>query len=515
MSSLAPIDVAIILAYLIVIAAVSYVVGRRQRTTAGYFVANRSLPGWAVAFSIVGTVISSVSFVALPGAAFARDWRLIVPNLSVPLVLVFVAAVIVPFYRRVIGMSSYEYLERRFGVLARLYGSAGFLILRTIDLGFTLLLTAIAVEVITGWDIRTVIAGIGVFTVVYTLMGGMEAVVWNDVVQGLVLATGAASVLYQVLATAPAPAGEVIRTAWNASRFSLGDYTLSWQSLFGSDPTFWMFLASGIAHFGRSYLVEQNIVQRYLVARSDHEARKAVLTGASSCLVIWLTFSLLGSCLWAYYHLSPGSLPTEVAAKPDNIVPYFISTHVPHGLIGLILAAILAAAMQAFSADLTSVATVATSDYFARFRPTSSDAQRLLFGRASVLVGGVLATAMALHLTESRTRAVYEIFVILASIVAGGILGLFALGFLTRRANRPGAYLGLAACALFVTWATVTGPLRIDLGWNFRMHPLMIGLASHIVLFVAGYAGSFLFREPTGDLTGLTIHEYRQGNRGA
>lgn len=505
MKALQPIDVLIILAYLSLVAAVGYVVGRRQRTTAQYFVAGRSLPGWAVAFSIIGTVISSVSFVALPGAAFARDWRLIVPNLTVPLVLVFVTLVIVPFYRRVVKMSSYEYLERRFGIVARMYGSAGFLILRTVDLGFTLLLTAIAVEVITGWNIRMVITGLGVFTILYTLLGGIEAVVWNDVIQGLVLAVGAVTILIRVLTTAPVAASAVITTAWNGSKFSLGNYSASWESLFGSEPTFWMFLASGLAYFGRAYIVEQNIVQRYLVARTDRDAQQATFAGASSCLVIWLTFSFLGSCLWAYYHLTPGLLPAEVAGKPDNIVPYFIATQVPNGLKGLILAAILAAAMQAFSADLTSVATVMTSDYYARFRPATTDSQRLFFGRGAVLAGGLLATTLALQLTESRARAIYESFVILASIVAGGVLGLFALGFLTRRANRRGANAGLVCCVLFVTWATLTGPLKIDLGWNFRMHPLMIGLLSHLILFACGYVASVVFGDPPGPLAGLTI----------
>ena len=156
MNSLMWQDYLTVLLYLGGVAGIGIYVGRRQRTTSEFFVANRRLPGWAVSFSIVGTVISSVSFVALPGAAFAENWRLIVPNLMVPAVLIFATLVIVPFYRRVIGMSSYEYLERRFGIGARMYGSAGFLLLLTVDLGFTLLLTAIAVEVMTGWDIRYV-----------------------------------------------------------------------------------------------------------------------------------------------------------------------------------------------------------------------------------------------------------------------------------------------------------------------------------------------------------------------
>jgi SSS family solute:Na+ symporter len=317
-----------------------------------------------------------------------------------------------------------------------------------------------------------------------------------------VLVAGMFTVLFRVLSDAPAA---IIATAAAGGKFGLGDFTFSAGSLFGEHPTFWMFAITGVAHFGRSYLVEQNMVQRYLVARTDREARQATFTGAMSCLVIWLTFSAIGSLLWAYYRMPGRELPAAVASQPDNVIPYFIATTLPTGLIGLILAAILAAAMQAFSADLTSVATVVTQDYYARFRPTASDASRLRFGRAGVLVVGLMAMAAAMQLTQSRTRAVYEIFVILASIVAGGVLGLFALGFLTTRGTRKGAYAGLALCVLFVAWATVTGPLNVDLGWNFRMHPLMIGLISHLILFCAGYLASRVFQDRHPALDGLTV----------
>jgi SSS family solute:Na+ symporter len=411
----------------------------------------------------------------------------------------------------VVRMSSYEYLERRFGVGARLYGSFGFVILRTVDLGFTLLLTAIAVEVITGWNIQGVIIGIALFTLLYTILGGIEAVVWNDVVQGLVLASGALTILFTLLFGTPGGAGQVVNTAWQGGKFSLGDFTLSWGSLFGEHPTFWIFAITGLAHFGRSYLVEQNMVQRYLVARTDRQAQMATLTGAMSCLVIWLTFSFIGSALWAHYHLSDKQLPASVTSQPDNILPYFIATTLPHGVIGLILAAILAAAMQAFSADLTSVATVVTQDYYSRFLPRSTDAQRLRFGRVGLTVVGLLAMGVALQLTAARTRAVYEIFVILASIVAGGVLGLFALGFLTTRGTRKGAYTGLVVCVAFVAWATITGPLKVNLGFNFTMHPLMIGLLSHVLLFAVGYLASRIWKDH-GDVEGLTIWSQASAN---
>jgi SSS family solute:Na+ symporter len=408
-----------------------------------------------------------------------------------------------------VGMTSYEYLERRFGLGARMYGSFGFVALRVVDLGFTLLLTAVALEVITGWDIRLVIVGIASFTILYTLIGGIEAVVWNDVVQGLVLAGGAITILCTLLFRPEGGPGAVLATAYDAGKLSLGDYSLTWKSLFQDRPTVWLFALSGFSSFGRLYIVEQNIVQRYLVARTDREAQRAVFTGASFCVVIWLTFMVIGACLWAFYHMTGAAVPAAIQQKPDNILPYFVATQLPSGVVGLILAGILAAAMQAFSADLTSVATVSTEDYFARFRPGSSDRTRLRFGRCAVLAGGTLAAMVALQLTNERNRAVYELFPTILSILAGGMLGLFGLGFLSTRATRRGSYIGIAACVVFVMWATITGPLSLDLGFNFRLNPLLIGILSHVVLFVTGYLASRGLGGSRTDLAGLTIWNLR------
>ena len=499
-------DYTVITAYFLCVVAIGlWTARRKKKTTDDYFLANRRMPGWVVGFAVVGTVISSVSFVALPGAAFAQNWWLIVPNLMVPFVLFFVVIFVVPFYRRVVRMSSYEYLEKRFGFLARLYGSTGFLLLRTIDLGFTLLLTAIAVEVVTGWDIRILIVCLGLFTVLYTLVGGLEAVAYTDVLQGFVLTAGALSVLLIILLRPEGGPLQVISAAYEGGKFGLGDFSLTWSSMFGAQPTFWILALSGILHFGRSYMTEPNMVQRYLMARSDREAQRGVLAGALSCVPIWLTFAFIGSCLWAFYQLSSTTLPPEVLAKPDNILPYFISTQLPAGLVGLILAAILSSCNSSVSSDLNSVGTVVTQDYYIRARPRSSEKSRLLFGRAAVSVTGLLCILVAIILISARAKALVELIVTLGMIFSGGMLGLFALGFFTTRATRRGAYIGTAICLAFILWATVTGPLKIDLGINFKLHPIMIGVLSHFILFVSGYLASLVFGGSGSDLIGLTI----------
>jgi solute:Na+ symporter, SSS family len=499
-------DYLVVVVYLLSVGAIGmWVARRKKKTTEEYFLANRRIPAWLVGFSIVGTVISSVTFVALPGAAFSSNWRLIVPNLMVPIVLVFVVAFVVPFYRRVVRMSSYEYLEKRFGAFARLYSSTGFLLLRVIDLGFTMLLTAIAVEVIAGWDIRLVIIGIGLFTILYTIVGGIEAVIWTDVLQGCVLAAGAVTILAIILLTPEGGPASVLSTAYQGGKFGLGDYNLNWSNLFSSEPIFWVFAISGLMHFGRSYITEPNIVQRYLVARTDRDARRGVLAGLFACVPIWVTFAFIGSGLWAFYQMTGANLPPEILQKPDNILPYFIVTQLPAGLIGLILAAILSAANSNVSSDLNSVATVTTQDYFIKAWPNSSERARLRFGRSVVFIGGLFSAGIALLLISARVKALIELVITLGMIFAGGILGLFALGYLTTRATRRGAYIGMAICLLFILWATITGPLNVDLGVNFTMHPIMIGIFSHPLLFITGYLASLLLGGYRPDLAGLTI----------
>ncbi|MPY90406.1 MAG: sodium/solute symporter [Luteitalea sp.] len=502
MKALQTLDFVVIVIYLAAIAAIGLWYARSQRTTDDYFLAGRSIPGWAVGFSLVGTIISSVSFVALPGTAFSGGWWLLIPNLMALPVLLLVMAYLVPFYRRVVRMSSYEYLERRFGVGARLYGAASFLVLRIVDLGFTLLLTAIAVEVMTGWDIYLVLAGVGIFTLIYTVIGGVQAVIWTDVVQGIILFAGALILLAILMFTPPGGPGAVLSAAYEGGRFSLGDFGLVSS---GDRATFWLLALAGLIHFGRSYATEQNMVQRYLVARTDGDARRGIMVGVIGSVLIWTIFFLIGSCLWAFFQLTAAGLPAHVARRPDDIVPYFIVHWVPQGIVGLLLAAILAAANSTVSADLNSVATVATQDFFARARPSSDDRVRLWFGRAAVLVAGLASITTAAFLAARRGQAVYEIFITLSMILAGGMLGLFALGFFSRDATRRGAYAAIVVCMMFVLWATITGPLDVDIGMNFKMHPMTIGIFGNLIMFVTGWTASRFLGGPRADLAGLTL----------
>lgn len=511
-SYLATLDYLAIGLYLAVTAGVGIWTARRQTSTTEYFIANRRIPAFAVGFTLMATTISSVTFVAIPGSVFARNWWQMLYMSAALVVLIFVVRWVVPLYRRQVGLSAYEYLETRFGYTARLYGSAGFILVRVADLGFTLYLTAVAIEVIAGWNIQGVVAAVGIFTLLYTLVGGIEAAIWTSVLQGVFLIGGALVILAVLLLTPPAGPSAVLGVAWDAGKFSLGSFEWGWHALYLDPATGWIFLLAGLLHFGRMYATQQSMVQRYLVARSDRDARRGAMIGVLTTVPVWFAFAVIGSCLWGFYQIMDVALPTRIEARPDTILPYFIATQLPAGLIGVILAALLSAAMSSVSADLNAVAAVATQDYFARALPRSSDAARLWFGRAAVLASGALATAAAIALTMTRSTAAYEVVVVSVSVIAGGMLGLFALGFFTRRGTRAGAYAGILTSVLFVGWATATGPLTLDLGLNFTMNALLIGILSHVVLFCTGYAASVILGGYRPDLAGLTVWDAPRGH---
>ena len=479
------------------IAALSVIVSKKQTTADDYFVAGRSMPAWAVAMAMMAALISSNTLVAHPATAYKEGLILLLGSCTLPLVLIFVAKVIVPFYRNVVGMSAYEYLGARFGIGGRMYASACFVADRVFDVGATVITTAIPIKVMTGWDYQPVVLTITAFTVIYTMVGGMKTVVWTSVVQGFVFIAAAFVIIARLLFAPEAGGpGNVLSQAWDAGKFNLGNFDFTWASLFDSaHTTQWLFILAYTANWARRYIADQHMVQRYLIARTDRDASRAALWNGLVCVPVWAVFMFIGACLYGYYQAS-GEIAPAVA---DHIVPSFIMQHMPVGVVGLLLAAILAASMSSISPDINSVATVLTADHVGHFFPKMKDSAKLLCGRLMVAIAGCAAAFIALLLIPDQgTKSVMENVVTVSAILSGGMLGLFFLGFLTRRATRTGCYAGIAACLLFTAWGTLT-PLKsdgtrvLDLGFNFALNPILLGVLSHVVLFTVGYVTSLLF----------------------
>jgi SSS family solute:Na+ symporter len=498
-------DVLVVLAYLATIVGIGAYFARKQTSTDAYFAGGRSVPAWAVGFSVMATSISSVTFLAYPGEGFAGNWIRLVQGLMLPVVLVFFIWWLVPLYRHVIRLSAYEYFEKRFGYGARLYSSLAFTLMHFSKMGTVFFLLALALAKMTGFNTYHVVLVIATLTVAYTLVGGIEAVIWSDVMQSIVLVAGGLICIGVLLFAPEASPGTILSNAWAQGKMSLSHPDPNVSQLDFVNLTTLVMAMNGIFWSVQKYGTDQAVVQRFLVAKTDRGAIKAVFGGALFCVPVWTLFMFIGTLLSSFYQTTP--LPEGTRA--DAVFPWFIMTQLPPGVTGIILAALVAAAMSSLDSDLNCLAAVGVEDYYRRFRPQATDKQCLNIGRWIVVVSGVFATAVAMGYIAAEGKNALAVVFSLYAIFSGGITGLFALAFFTRRTNRAGVYTGIAACVLFTAYAVLTSKsfqlgdvtIHINLGrWNFTHHSYMIGVYSHIVLFVVGYVASLFFKhEPRAE----------------
>ncbi len=499
-------DILVIAAYMIAMVAIGLHFARRQTSTRTYFTANRSIPGWAMAMSLLATIITSVTFIAYPGAAYAGDWSLLVPGIMFVAVLALIGFVVVPFFRHVVQMSAYEYFGLRFGKAVRLYSSFAFAIGHFSKMGFVFYLIALTISSMTGWGVNKVIVLTAIVTIFYTMLGGIEAVVWSDVVQGFVLWTGIViSIVYLLFLPKQGPQA-VLVDAWSHGKMSLGSTSLQFDK-----PTIIVLCIYGFFFYLQKYTADQTVVQRYLIATTDRSAIRGMFLGASLCLPVWTAFMLIGSLLWSFYRLTGEVIPKGL--RPDEVFPHFLITHIPPGLAGLFVAALLGSAMAMLASDMNCLSTIGVEDFYHLAFPQSTDRHRLVAGRLVVVFSGAAAAGVAIRLADSKGGALSFYYTITA-IVAGGLAGLFLLAFLVRRANRTGALAGIAANLIFTVWATLTmGGKSLDLGrFNFPWHDYMIGAIGHLVLLVFGIVFSFLFPQSKSTAENLTLWGWRDSS---
>lgn len=512
------IDWIIIAVYIGLIAYLGKRFAEKGKSTDGYFVGSRSIPAWAIGMSVLATLISSVTFLAYPGQGFSGNWILLVQGLAVPVTLLTFIWMIVPLYRKFIGLSAYEYFEKRFGFFARLYSSLGFLMMHFTKMGTVFYLLALALASMTGQNTYLIVLLVGIITILYTWAGGIEGVIWMDVIQGLILIAGGIVSCVLLLAKSPQGPAALLQTAWENGKMSMGPFSWDFTRL-----TFWVMFINGVFYAVQKYGTDQTIVQRFLVAKTDRKAVKAALMGTLLCVPVWTLFIFIGTLLWAYYRMAPGLLPAGITG--DQVFPYFIMTQIPAGLTGLIVAALFSAAMSTLDSDLNCLAAVGIEDFYRRFRPDAADRDCLRLGKMIVLVCGLVSVGIACLYVRWGGEAILGTLFGLYAVFSGGIAGIFLLAFFTVRTNRKGLNTGIAACVLFTAYAVLTstkfdlgGPqkqLIVDLGkFNFPHHPYMVGVYSHIVLFVVGYLASFFFK-PERDVRELTFYGWLNQRRSA
>ncbi len=488
MSKLSLIDFFVIITYLVGVLAIGFYFSKRQKSTKDYFIANKRIPGWAMGFALVATIVSNITFLANAGAAYASGWELFTNSFMVFLVIWPIVFIAIPFYRNVIGISLYEYLEKRFGYGVRAYGSIAFILYYITRLGVIFFVLSLAVSTMTGWNIYFIILMLGLLTLIYTFMGGIEAVTWTEVGQGILLIGGGLVCLGIIFSDVPEGPDFILSKAWEEGKFSLGEMSFNLK-----DNTIAVMILYGLYQHGHNFGTDQIMVQRYLTARTTRESMRGALISGIACVPVWGMFFLIGTALWVYYNFTLNDLPPEIVGNPDQVFPYFIMTKLPKGVTGLILVALFSSAMSTISGGLNSISTVFTTDLFSRIYKEAESRTRLLVARLVVIVTGILSLILAIWFVTRTGQALDHYFMAL-SIFGGGILGLFLLAALVKKANLHGVTIAIIVNIIVTAWASLTSNNVIDLGaFNYTLHPFLIGLVSHITIFVVGYLASLFF----------------------
>ena len=486
---------------------------KKQTSTNNYYAAGGSIPAWAVGLSIMATLISSVTFLAYPGEGFSDNWLLLVQGIMVVVVLIGFVWFVVPLYRKVIGISAYEYFEKRFGFLARLYSSLAFAFAHGAKMGTVFFLMGLALASLTGLNTLLIIWVIGLAVIFITLRGGIEGVIWLDVIQGFLLIGGGLLAIGIILFSIDGGIVHLFKVAIEHKRISFAPYAWDFTRL-----TFWVMVFNGLFYGIQKYGTDQTIVQRYLAAKSTKEAERASLIGLFVSLPVWTLFMFIGTALFVYYKATPESLPANIAS--DAVFPYFILTQIPIGLTGLIISALMAASISSLDSDLNCLSAIVVEDYYIRFKKNATDQEKLRFGKGVIVVFGFISLLVASLYVHLGSEGILGIIFGLYAIFSGGIAGIFILGTLSKRANKQGLYIAVIVTILFTGYAVLTskefnGMILLDLGkLNFPHHEYMIGVYSHLIIVFVGYFASLLF--PHAEVhEDLTIYAWYKKRRDA
>lgn len=492
-------DLAAVAIYLAVIVGVGLYFARRNKTTEEWFLGNRSFAGWVIGLSMLGTIVSSATFLALPAAAYVLDWRQLSVNLVLPLVAVVAVVVFIPFFRRGGLTSAFEYLGNRYGPIPRLYGTISFVALQLIRMAQILFLVALPIQFLTGASLEGVIVVSGVFIAFYTIAGGIEAVVWTDVVQALILMVGGVLCFVAVAVDLPGGFSQILAVGWAEDKFSLGSF--EWNL---GERTFWTVAILGVINWLAIYSGDQNLVQRYAAARSTREARKATIIYSAVALPMWAMFFFVGTALFVYYQTFPDS--TVAGLEADQVLPYFILTRIPAGIAGLVIAAVMAAAMSSLDSGVNSISTVVVVDLLKPYlAPGRTDCDYLRAARWIAALISALVVSGALLFSRLEKESMNDVSLIVTSVFGGCLMGLFLMGFFTRRVDGFSATTALAAAMGFNIYLGLGLLGWLPLAWTWAVHSYWVGALVNGSFILLAYGISLVRNASPGDLDGLTI----------
>jgi len=472
-------DLAIIAMYLVGITLFGLRFRKKQRTLRDYFLADRNIPWWAIALSIVAAETSTLTIISIPGLAYDSNLTFLQVVMGYVVGRIIISFVLLPHYFRGDLYTAYELIERRFGRRLRTLTASLFLLTRAAAEGVRVYAVSIVVAIALGTGEIASIAIITVLTLVYTFEGGLAAVIWTDVVQTVIYIGGTLVGVFTILHLVPGGWPTIHYLAAGMDKLRVFDFSFTLARPY----TFWAGLIGGAFLTTASHGTDQLIVQRLLAARDQRQSVTALLTSGIAIFFQFALFLIVGVMLWAYY-----GMPSSIFGKADYIYPAFIVTRLPHGISGLLIAAILAAAMSNLSAALNSLSSSSMMDFYLRWHPGSDNRTLLRLSRAATFIWALVLFALAI-LSLHKVSRVIEVGLAIASVAYGALLGVFLLGVLTKRANERGSMVGM----LFGFGTELYLWLGTKVPWTWYV------ASGTVVTFAVGYAASLLNAEQKAD----------------
>jgi len=451
-----PLDLAVLVLYLLGVTAWGAWLGRGQRGGKDYFLGSRDLPWGAVMLSVVATETSTLTFLSIPGVAYLGTLTFLQLTLGYLAGRILVSIILLPAYFRGELSTAYALLESRFGTGARRFTSGVFMVTRLLADSVRLFATAIPLALVTGWPYPLSIAVIGVLTLIYTYFGGIKAVVWVDALQMGLYLLGALAAGLALQALVPGGWEAILSRAAEAGKLEVLDFQLTLAVPY----TFWAALLGGAFLTMASHGTDQLIVQRLFTCRDLRASQKALVGSAITVMAQFLVFLLVGLGLWVFYQ-------GRSFERSDEIFALFIVNQLPPGITGLLIAGVFAAAMSSLSSSINSLASASAYDFWAPLRGVEKDEARILrAGKGFTLLwAGLLVAGAVVFIPLSRETSAVEMALGIASVVYGGLLGAFALAVLVERATQRGAIAGMALGIATVTVIWITIPDRVAWPW--------------------------------------------------
>ncbi|WP_145854527.1 sodium:solute symporter [Pedobacter suwonensis] len=500
-------DLAIIAIYLVGMILVGVYFSSKNKNSEQFTKASGLIPGWAIGLSIYATFLSSNTFLGVPGKAFGGNWNAFVFSISMPLAAWVASKYFVPFYRNTGEISAYTHLEKRFGAWARVYAVVCFLLTQLARMGSIFFGIALSLQALTGYSMQMIMIVMGICIIVYTVLGGIEAVIWTEVVQAIVKTFGALLILYLVISNMPGGVAKIAEIGRAADKFSLGSFKPDFIS-----SSFWVVLLYGFFINLNNFGMDQNYIQRYHTASSSRAASKSIWLCVWLYIPASLLFFIIGSCLFAYYEINPElvqsikhqvaveRLPLHAAATEvlkvqnalqpadygDKIMPHFMVTKIPVGLVGLIVSAILSAAMSTISSGMNASATVFSVDIYKRyFKPEINERQNLSLLHIATVAFGLLG--MIAGIAMIGVKSILDVWWELSGIFAAGMLGLFLLGIISRQTKNHEAITATIIGIAVIIWMTFSSLLPPEYeAFRNPLHKNMIIVTGTLTIFLTG-----------------------------